>query len=813
MCAFTGIPIFTWQEAISALHKSLIFICCCCVSNCVHACVSFVCARLNVSMSRKYFLNPDLKAFPNFSDAQELSRMHTILCFHWSEEENGYRVENSLQRMFCRPNPNEIDPKTRRPFKAEELPKHRYPSTATPSFFAPPPPIKTEDDAIYRANLPSFDIVSGSKKSSPHSVTTVLGQRDSELLLSFLTVPYLRLPLVLNFFATDDRVHKLALPKLRDILDSVVFEPGRFLSMAMTGVEPVMVPTQHPELLASVYGALLNELFRSPQSISRSILSIMDSALALDTGSVCDSNSVDFNASVEIILYVTRLAARMHNYLHFAVVHSLNKHESLRLVMRDEPPDTLEPLEQALQQVGLRLQGPFVDLLDDYLARLDEETRSSPEDEQLVNRNSRLASDLNAHKLLCFRNCGSGGIDPLNHQSAAVLVSSFIYLTTRHTWNKSRREMGRLLVPEFELYELFSLQRRRLVTCIEDLQPAELNIVMEQALQTATSTSGASCELVDATNQWGKLQGSKAAGRFVLLGSRAPSDTKKNSSKFRKEAGVPVVNEDSGLQGVEMDLQLGQMTLRAKHLAALDTDVANMPQVREVFGESTMQASLLERSEHRKRFKLIGVRHEIEHWPEGHACCPALSERWERDYDPAELHDSEMWIPPLFEPVRKSFFSGPLPPAMQFMMAPGPLPDTAEVAVLMGLHPHIGGAFKLVYIFRSYRCVQVFECVSHARQYWFVQHLSTDCRFSLRHLQPETKARAHPLPAWWQRGGGEPYPKNVANKLCSNLDTDAFSESYASCAIIRDANHELNLSRSRETLVPTCLLHGLIPEV
>jgi hypothetical protein len=108
--------------------------------------------------------------------------------------------------------------------------------------------------------------------------------------------------------------------------------------------------------------------------------------------------------------------------------------------------------------------------------------------------------------------------------------------------------------------------------------------------------------------------------------------------------------------------------------------------------------------------------------------------------------------------------------------------------------------------------VQVFECVSHARQYWFVQHLSTDCRFSLRHLQPETKARAHPLPAWWQRGGGEPYPKNVSNKLCSDLDTDAFGESYASCAIIRDANHELNLSRSRETLVPTCLLLGLIPE-
>ncbi len=32
-----------------------------------------------------------------------------------------------------------------------------------------------------------------------------LGQHDSELLLSYLTVPYLRIPLVISFFSTDDR--------------------------------------------------------------------------------------------------------------------------------------------------------------------------------------------------------------------------------------------------------------------------------------------------------------------------------------------------------------------------------------------------------------------------------------------------------------------------------------------------------------------------------------------------------------------------------------------------------------------------------
>ena len=36
-----------------------------------------------------------------------------------------------------------------------------------------------------------------------------LGQHDAELLLSYLTVPYLRVPLVVSFFATDDRIHSL----------------------------------------------------------------------------------------------------------------------------------------------------------------------------------------------------------------------------------------------------------------------------------------------------------------------------------------------------------------------------------------------------------------------------------------------------------------------------------------------------------------------------------------------------------------------------------------------------------------------------
>jgi thiol-disulfide isomerase/thioredoxin len=453
-----------------------------------------------------------------------------------------------------------------------------------------------------------------------------------------------------------------------------------------------------------------------------------------------------------------------------------------------------------------RLTGPFVDLFNDYLLRLEEQTRASPENEKLINRNSRLACDLHAHRLICFRNSGSGGDGPMTQSCVTNLVSSFVYLTTRHSWNKNRRELGRLLVPESELYEVLAVQRRRVVQLASELLQEPLDAVMQSVLDTATSLSGAinvSSSEIGNANTWGKLQGGRSRGRFMIVGTGKPA---------KNEAAEPSGVEDTGLQGVEMDLQLGQMTLRTKHLAALDSETANLEHVRDLFGEHTIQASLLDRSHHRRRMKLIGLRHEIEYWHEGHASCPVLDERWERDYDPADLFESERWIPALFEPIRKAFFDGPSPPAMQFMMLGGPLPESAEVAVLLGVHQHLGGPFKLVYLFRTYRCVHVYECISHARQYWYALHMTSDARYSLRHLQPNLGDRTNPPPPFWKRGAGVPYPKGVSGKLVSNISAQEGTDCYPSVAIIRDAAHDSNLSHGREYYVPECLLYGLFPQ-
>ena len=154
----------------------------------------------------KYFLNPDITVFPNYMDPksagnnipQRFPRLRAQLLWQWDAQTGGYSTTVFDRRVACRPDPNMTDPITGKKVPPEALPKHRFPSTATPSFYVAPPAIKTEDDVIYRPNLPSFE---DNKKQGQ-----VLGQRDSELLISFLTVPYIRLPLVLNFFASDDRL-------------------------------------------------------------------------------------------------------------------------------------------------------------------------------------------------------------------------------------------------------------------------------------------------------------------------------------------------------------------------------------------------------------------------------------------------------------------------------------------------------------------------------------------------------------------------------------------------------------------------------
>uniref|UniRef100_A0A6S8D826 ubiquitinyl hydrolase 1 n=1 Tax=Aureoumbra lagunensis TaxID=44058 RepID=A0A6S8D826_9STRA len=771
-----------------------------------------------------------------------MDRLQTQLTWGWTNDEGGYSVSMSGKQLRCRPDPSILDPVTGRKIPPELAPKHRFPSRADPeSYLLTPPPAKTEDDILYRPQLPGFSrllgqrqsaiIVAGgrprrgeneqSKPSSRNVDAPALGQRDAELLLSYMTVPYIRLPLVLTFFASDDRVHKLESPALRGVLDAVFFEPGRHLGLDATGVAPATCPTPHKSLLATAHGHLLSELRQGPRIVVNNVVALLRGALALDTGAVCDADATDFNASVVIILYATRLGARLESFLAFlrdAITGNAHCANANKAALKDawpvrdlDPrnPHAAQALEEDAKHLRAALDG-ILHVLDDYLAKLDAQTRANPGDEALVDRNSRLACDLHAHKLLIHRNATNLDDDNL----LTSFLGSFLFLTTRHTFNKAKREDGRMIVPEFELYELLQHVRRPLVSAMNRLSQSRVNTVMTIALSTATSCTGhlddeSSDASIENNNgrqsksdgaesqRWCRIKGERSIGRFTAI-----------------SANVAVLNEtvievaDSSELDVEIDLQIGQLTLRSKHLAALDSSVANSRDVRTIFGDATIQASLSERSVQRQVYRLVGLEHEVEYWHSPHVECLGIPESHDREYDPAELFDSESWLPRIFEPVRRSFFDGPTPPSMQFLMPSQALPADAEHVVLLGLHQRLGGVWKRIVVFRRRRCVHVYELTTRAREFWWSLHLTTDARFCLAALQPSAGRRALPFPEWWKRGAGEPYPCNVNDSIVADLE---YSET-ASVLIRRDASHPANLSGGVETYIPPRLLHGLIPQ-
>jgi hypothetical protein len=302
-------------------------------------------------------------------------------------------------------------------------------------------------------------------------------------------------------------------------------------------------------------------------------------------------------------------------------------------------------------------------------------------------------------------------------QAASSITASFVFLTTRHTFGKVARSMGQLLVPETDLYEILSCCRRSLIAWCAAQRQASLDWMMQTALQISTSTTGslrASAAVMDVQNRWSRIAGQRSRGRFVVSSVRTIGveehslDLHRHQSVESDFSNVP----ESSDWTVELDLQLGQMTLKSCHLAALPPEVAGHADVVELFGDATIQASTIEKAQNRSRYKLVGLGHEVQMWTTPHTSCAPLADKWERMYDPAELYPSEHWLVPIFEPIRRAMFNGPQPKPMTFMLPERPLPDNAEVAVLMGLHQQMGGPYKLIYLFRAFKCLHVYECVS-----------------------------------------------------------------------------------------------------
>lgn len=79
-----------------------------------------------------------------------------------------------------------------------------------------------------------------------------INERDSELLISYLTTPFLRIPLILQFFADETRIHALDHPMLQDVVDACLFEPGLWQSQTIKSVPKLIPPPDRSHLATPV---------------------------------------------------------------------------------------------------------------------------------------------------------------------------------------------------------------------------------------------------------------------------------------------------------------------------------------------------------------------------------------------------------------------------------------------------------------------------------------------------------------------------------------------------------------------------------
>jgi len=481
---------------------------------------------------------------------------------------------------------------------------HRWPSGAIAARYTLPHPATNEDDILH---IPNFKCFADTGER--------LQQKDIELLLSYLTVPYMRIPLVLGFFATNDRIHTLMDTNLRALLDAVVFEPGRHLPLGY-GAAPEEVPAPDIKQIAAPYGLLLNEVYRSPEGLLASIRKLLAQARELDSRDPGASN-------VPIILYICRVIFRVYNYVTFVVrLADADNQDQLFYELRDLHSGDDSALIDNLREVATDLwdliysgQNSIYLMLEDWLikttrrmaavredgtivegdgAREDREAKAArkrkreqekakggaddsdgdsseeeeiPPDETQEEREARRkkrqaksggsaksdkmvrrAANLYAHMILMFRSVTENELktDVLPLKS---MVSAFLFLQTRHTWNCNLLE-----IPEPELFEIMQVQRRTIINCLTGWGKHHVHPVMEACVRVMTATGFIKEKSGASIRPWALIAGSTTNcqvtshnGRFTLArgaGMRGPvevNDSLGDALERFKDSHVAVV--------------------------------------------------------------------------------------------------------------------------------------------------------------------------------------------------------------------------------------------------------------------------------
>jgi len=637
----------------------------------------------------------------------------------------------------------------------------------------------TEDDVLHLDNkeLPSFG--------------NVLTPSDSERFITFLCAPYIRIPLILDFFANGDpgRLSALKTKTMQLIVDAALFEPGRWKPTDFVDViteVPVIDIERLETLLATSHGTLYNEIAKSPDVLTSCVIKILERALDMDVGRYTRKSS-----SGPLILYAIRLAVRLEGYMKYALQ---------KCVPGQPRPRGLETLdnikvETALKKIRGMLDAQAIPTLEYWI-------------EPSRNKDVNIACLTHAHLLYLFKNYD---YEDLDYRAVSILMSSQVYLTINHRFSvkayddlqdkaKPTQPPPSIQIAQSEIFDVIQKHRYNLLRFLRERQK-EGDQSMEAVVRIATSTGTRELSEAEAKERhWQSIGHPTCYGRFVP----DTEDKELRDGSYRIPKPGQTYEEwmlyvTTKAVGIEVNMQLSEFTLQNHKMTLLDQHIIDDPDFRETRRTALRDANDVACAEvmhttNRYWWRLVGRRYDVLSWAPDQrnyydlkgARDPNLTRKF-----PSNLRGGEKWISDILQDKLPLIL-----PGTTLYMSPADMSDE-PFAVLTGWFENkktddsiLTHTLKEVIVWQHPPVINVFNVVEYGRRH-------------MRHLEYTSD-----LSTCLDEVRGDPYPDRVGGILSLSAGIPMTTVAPAASLLVTRA---LNAELGTQTYVPPRFLAGLIP--
>eukprot|EP00756_Hemistasia_phaeocysticola_P039930 Hpha_TRINITY_DN16839_c0_g3::TRINITY_DN16839_c0_g3_i1::g.153821::m.153821 len=659
----------------------------------------------------------------------------------------------------------------------------RNPSHADPSLLVGAE-VETEEDVLFlQEKLPTFG--------------GALRPGESELLLTMLTAPFLRIPLLLGFLCDRERMPVLADPAVQRVLDAALFEPSSFQT-TLERQRPAYIPAESRDHLATPAGLLFMELHTSPQAVLRAVETMLEYALERDTGR--------FNSpSVSMILYITRLASRVDAYVQYVVEHA--KAHSGKEGVDGLPPavragvrglmtntgSEYNRLAELSVRVGELLRGPICRALSRWCRKA------------IQARNLSVVCKVYAHLALLYR-----GVREYDFGAVATLLAAQVFLTNFFPWGE-RPAIEELGMTEMEVFDVFERHRRPMWEWMKST--GACSNVAEAVARVATLTGDVFRDNPGAPPHPPRNWVTPAS----LPGCLVPDTHTLGEDWLTPRQGEDylrwLLRTTQGPDSVMVNVNLGEFSLRKHELKLVPPNFTDMPDFKTVFNkEQDMHCADVAVTTRRHWLRLLGRRHDLMLWdPDDRE--PSLKSEslfaGSRSYNPSRLGGGEKWVAEILEPVMDAH---PVLRSLQNLTLPSASVSEEQYAVITGVLTQTvpapkgreGAKFsqvKEIVVYRDPQAVHVYDVIEHGRRFYRRQRFTSDAVWSLHapHAGVDGSVVEQRV---WRNGATTEY--GLSAGCPSHIEPPA-----SSLVIQRTESKE----QGTQSYVPSRYLSGLLPDV